>query len=383
MWRTMQQLDPLSLPVLGALDCQQTPEGVVFRRSPAWAKLQIVDPALDLIVAMPAGVRLEFRTTSTSLELDAVLTMVQIEGFDPTNAVFDVVVGDQSPASVAAASSARIFVGRDKTWQVHPGPPTTVKLNGLPADGETPVEVWLPHAAMVEVRDARIDAGATLLPIERQRRRWVHHGSSISHCVEAPSPTQTWPALVARTAGVDLVNLGFAGQCVLDGHVARTIRDLDVDLISVKAGINIVNGDVMRERAFVPALHAFLDTIRDRHRLTPLVLVTPIICPCVEENPGPTVAGEGNRYRALPRPPDLATGALTLQRIRQLIADVVDVRRMAGDTQLYLVDGLQLFGPDDVADLPDALHPNPAGYRRIAERFSAQVFAPDGPFARS
>jgi lysophospholipase L1-like esterase len=42
---------------------------------------------------------------------------------------------------------------------------------------------------------------------------------------------------------------------------------------------------------------------------------------------------------------------------------------------------LALFGPDDVGDLPDGLHPNPAGYQRIGDRFFDLAFGPGGPLA--
>jgi lysophospholipase L1-like esterase len=45
-----------------------------------------------------------------------------------------------------------------------------------------------------------------------------------------------------------------------------------------------------------------------------------------------------------------------------------------------VLDGLALFGPHDVADLPDLLHPNAAGYQRMGERFHAMAFTSDGPF---
>jgi SsfX3, N-terminal domain len=43
-----------------------------------------------------------------------------------------------------------------------------------------------------------------------------------------------------ETRDVDLVNLGFSGSMMLDPFVARTIRDLPADLLSVEVGINIV-----------------------------------------------------------------------------------------------------------------------------------------------
>ena len=53
----------------------------------------------------------------------------------------------------------------------------------------------------------------------------------------------------------------------------------------------------------------------------------------------------------------------------------------AGDAALYYLDGLALFDEPDLADLPDGLHPNAAGLRRIGERFAALTFGPEGPFA--
>ena len=94
---------------------------------------------------------------------------------------------------------------------------------------------------------------------------WLHHGSSISHGSDAESPTTTWPALAAALGGVELVNLGFGGSALLDPFTARAMRDTPADLISVKIGINLVNTDLMRLRAFGPAVHGFLDTIREGH----------------------------------------------------------------------------------------------------------------------
>ena len=52
--------------------------------------------------------------------------------------------------------------------------------------------------------------------------------------------------------------------------------------------------------------------------------------------------------------------------------------RDAGDENLHFVDGLTLFGADDATPelLPDQLHPGPAGYRLLAERFIEHVARP-------
>jgi hypothetical protein len=197
----------------------------------------------------------------------------------------------------------------------------------------------------------------------------------------ATRPTDCWPVAAARRCGVSLLDLGFAGECLLDQSTARAIRDTAADGISLKLGVNVVNRDMMRERAFVPAVHGFLDTVRDGHATVPLIVATPIHCPPTETAPGPTIIGGDGRAHGVPRPAALRDGSLTLARVRELIVDVVAARRAAGDRALFLLDGLSLLGPADAARLTDGVHPDPAGNRLIADRFERLAFGPGAPFA--
>src|SRR5438094_717136 len=81
-----------------------------------------------------------------------------------------------------------------------------------------------------------------------------------------------------------------------------------------------------------------------------ILILTPIICPMVEERPGPTVFNDDLRFYAVDRPAALAEGALSLTRIRALLEHQVQLRRDRGDANLHLLDGLGLFGPGDTAD---------------------------------
>lgn len=371
------------LTFAGALDVDRSADGIVLRRLPDWTRHQIVDPALALLLTMPAGVRIELVTDATELELDVMLTVLQLGDTPPVPACFEAEVAGTVVDRQTSSEGTRIVVDmRTGAIDFHPGSPTTIRLGGLPGVAGTRVDVWLPHASVVEVRGARVSTGASVSAAPASgRRKWVHHGSSISHCMESPTPTGTWPAVAARLAGVELQNLAFAGQCMLDPYVARTIRDLPVDAISVKVGINVVNGDTMRERTFVPAVHGFLDTIREGHSTTPIALVSPIFCPAAEDHPGPTVTGANGRFGVIARSAELSLGALTLVRIRELLGAVVAARRTHGDANVHLIDGLTLFGAEDAGDLPDDLHPNPAGYQRMGERFNAIAFAPGGPLS--
>ena len=94
------------------------------------------------------------------------------------------------------------------------------------------IELWLPQFGSFQLRNLEIDDGATLQPFADARPQWVTYGSSITQCRTAASPTQTWPAIVARQHGLNLTCLGYGGQCHLDAMVARMIRDLPADYIA-------------------------------------------------------------------------------------------------------------------------------------------------------
>lgn len=367
----------------GIVDRTAMERGALTERLPAWARAQLVDPAIGFVSSMPSGGRLEFVTDSTAVELEAVFTRLEYGGLTPHTATIDLVVDGEVVGSEALTATDVIrFPDRTSLdFEMVHTDPSVIRFDGL-ADGRKHVEIWLAQNATAMLRELRLDDDATIdPPPPSDRRRWVHYGSSISHCMEADHPTGTWPAVAARSAEVELHSLGLAGQCQLDQFTARTIRDLPADLISLKLGINVVNADSMRERAFVPAVHGLLDTIRDGHPEVPIVVISPIICPAAEDHPGPTLPNVDGRFDVVARPEALTVGALSLGRIRELLAIVVAQRRAVGDANLHHLHGHELFGAADVGDLADGLHPNSAGYRRMGERFAAYAFAPGGPFA--
>jgi hypothetical protein len=368
----------------GALDLERTGTGVRPHRLPARARA-LADRQLLLAQAQPSGVRLVVSTAATRLEVDARRTTLTFAGVPPRpDGRYDLVVDGelvaQEPSSGGTVLVTDLATGTTETRE---GPVGTVAFTGLPAR-EKLVELWLPHQEMTELVALRTDAPvAAVAP--GGRRVWLHHGSSISQGSNAGSPTATWAALAAARGGVDLVNLGFSGSAMLDSFVARTMRDHPADLLSVKIGINLTNGDVMRMRAFTPAVHGFLDTIRDGHPTTPLLVVSPVLCPMHEDTPGPGAVdlGDGTmRFRATGDPADVAAGRLCLRTIREELTRIV-AQRAADDPHLHLLDGLSLYGPADAAEhpLPDRLHPDAATHRLMGERFAAQTFGPGGPFA--
>ncbi|MDA8437794.1 MAG: lipase, partial [Propionibacterium sp.] len=196
--------------------------------APRWVRRQFPDSQPPAMEAQPSGVRVEFSTSASRIDMDL----------------------------RSGASSA------------HHGPSHTTVVANLGHRAKS-VQPWLPHNETVELIDLRTDR-----PVEAERRPqrvWMHHGSSISQESNALAPSQTWPAVAARRAATCTCATSVSAAAPWSTPFSHgSIRDTPADVISVKLGINVVNLDAMRLRAFVPAVHGFLDTIRDGHPTTSL-----------------------------------------------------------------------------------------------------------------
>ncbi|MDJ0318965.1 SGNH/GDSL hydrolase family protein [Pseudarthrobacter sp. PS3-L1] len=334
-----------------------------------------------MVDSQPSGVRLVFRSSATTIELDVHRTRTTYTGFpERPDGIIELMIDGNLTAdtTTSGGTTSTIDMATGATTQTT-GPILTVRFAELPSHAKD-IEIWLPHNENLEILQLRTDA-----PLEpesvRHRPVWLHHGSSISQGSNATHPSEIWPVRAARLSDVELINLGFGGSALLDPFMARTMRETDADFISVKIGINLVNTDLMRLRAFVPAVHGFLDTIREGHPETPLLIISPIYCAIHEDTPGPgafdmDALAEGTiTFRATGDPAAQAAGKLTLTTIRQALGTIVE-QRQKQDPHLYYLDGLELFGNTDAEEfpLPDALHPSPAAHRLISERFTQLVF---------
>ncbi len=287
------------------------------------AELPFYHEALVANAGKPSGVRLALATDSRTLRLETAgetgrgaVVALTIDGQEATQTVID-------EAGCAA-----------------------FELDGA----RHRVELWLPHQAEVRVAGLQLAAGATIAPAAAPTgRRWITYGSSITHGAGASSPVLNWPARVALARDLDLVNLGYGGQCHLDPLVARCIAGLPAEAITIKVGINIYNQASLGPRTFRSNLIAFVRLVRAGHPTTPIVLISAIF----------SYAREHTENKV----------GLTLVQMRTEVATAVEILRAAGDAHISYLDGLELLGAADHARLPDKLHPDDAGYALMAERF--------------
>ncbi|MDQ1549305.1 MAG: hypothetical protein QOD27_963 [Microbacteriaceae bacterium] len=359
----------LAESVDGAVELEWFEDGFSPRRLPSWTRDRQPDVGIQRIAGATVGVRLRLRTSARFLTFDLLFARAG-----------DTATGRPRQSVQLAAEVGGTVVDRHEldAGILHLDyPDGTTDIDGTPSritfslggDGATvrDVDVWLPHTSETVVRGGSADA-PVVASAPLRGARWVHHGSSISHCLEADGPLGPWPQQVSRALRIPVTNLGFAGNALLDPFVAQTIAGLPADIITLKLGINVVNLDAMRTRTFVPAVHGFLDLVRHGHPQTPLVVISSIISPVFENTPGPSRERTPGRYGGTPREELPGDGSLTIARTRESLERVVASR--SDDPNLYFMDGRCLLGRDDAARLYDDLHPDQAGYDLMARRFA-------------
>ncbi|MDU4697527.1 MAG: SGNH/GDSL hydrolase family protein [Paenibacillus sp.] len=328
-------MDPLTITDLpldekwfhGAVSLQRRPEGIKPWRIP-YEDYELFPPdGIGTKAEICAGVRIRLNTNSSVLGV----------GFTPLSeeATLDCRCDGQLQARLKLAQGA-----------------TEAHFLGLPQGGKT-VEIYLPQNVGMTITRIGVEADALWEPAPDLRPRWVAYGSSITQCVAADGPSSTWPAIAARECDFQLTCLGFSGNCHLEPRVGRMIAGLSADFISLCVGINVYGAASLSPRTFKPAIIGLIDSIRDQHPDTPLLVISPIYATDRETNEN----GLG----------------FTLTAMREEIRETVEVFRRRGDSRIYHGHGLDWFGEADKARLSDGLHPDAEGYKLMGERFKERM----------
>lgn len=275
---------------------------------------------------IPAGVRITFETNASNITVEIAVSEAEVE--------FDLVID-------------KAFV---KTIIVNSGD-TTLTVDGLSVSTKL-VEIYLSQQRKVALRNVYIPDEANWNVYSSQRKKWITYGSSITQCTAAESPSKTWPAITASELDLDLICLGYSGQCHYEPMIARTIRDTPVDFISLCAGINIFGANSYNHRTFQAIIIGFIKIIREKHIAVPIVLSSPIFGTFREETPN--LVG------------------FTLIEMRELIEEIVDIFRRNGDKYIYYVNGLDILSAENESLLPDGLHPNAEGYKLMGRKYATK-----------
>lgn len=366
-------LDQLSKAVRGVSAIRYGGRGLTFSRLPEWTYPQHAHaPIVAKMAEQLSGVYLDFDTAANRIE-------VQYRSLRDSNPPSNWIAGpatisitaDGFESSVSHSNGDLRIYANDEIVEIIEGEDSLASFALPSSSGSRRVQIWLPQNCPIEL--IQIASNEPLIPVETvSAPLWVHYGSSISHCEDADGPLGVWPVAASRELGLDIYNLGLAGCANLEQFAARTIRELPANLISLKLGINVVNGATMTERTFAPAIHGFIDTIREVQPTTPILVISPICCPAHENNPGPTEAGADFMAQGQDFSRHSWIGELTLVKIRRTLETIVS-QRAETDSNIFYMDGLSLFDDVEALTMPDGLHPDAAGYRAIASNFVKRV----------
>jgi hypothetical protein len=279
-------------------------------------------PELFARARMAAGVRLRLRTDARAITVE-----LELEGDAP--------------------GSVDLVVDGLMTERTSIPPGRTLLEAVLPARAAD-VELWLPQHGCTRVRTAELSDAHEAVAVGPTGPRWVAYGSSITRCATSRGPSETWPALVARDLGLDLLCMGFGGQCHLDPVVPGQIGRARPDVITACLGINVYGALTFGPRSWPGQVAGFIARLRAECPHAVIVVLSPIGCPAREDTPN-------------------ATG-LTLAALRDDVERVAGDLRERGDERLFLVSGIELLSPEEGELLVDGLHPGPEGYHLMAER---------------
>jgi hypothetical protein len=353
----------------GIARMDKTARGITFSRLPEWTYPQHAHASIVAKMAERlSGVHIDIETAATQIAV----TYRSLRDSNPsTNWMAGpstiAVTTEGFEQSISHSNGDLRIWNFDVLEQEIEGEDSVAEFE-LPATN-TPrlVQIWLPQNCPIELisieaNDEWQSADTSHQPL------WLHCGSSISHCEDAGGPLGVWPVAAARELGLDVYNLLLGGCANLEQFAARTIRDMPAKLISLKLGINVVNNASYTARTFGPAVHGFIDTIRDAHKTTPILVISPVSCPAHEDNPGPSETSLDGMVQGQPFSRHSWIGELTLRGIREILSELVAVRA-ATDPNIHYLDGLQLFNHNEALTMPDGINPDASGYRTIAANF--------------
>ncbi len=204
--------------------------------------------------------------------------------------------------------------------------------------GHTEKEILIHFPLYSGVKRLRIGVadGSTLSPAEpyKYEKPVVYYGSSITNGAAASRPGMAYEAIIARRLGTDFHNLGFGGSAKGEAEIAEYVASLDMCAFVYDYDHNAPNVEHLlatHERMF--------KMFRAKHPTTPVILVS---------------RPQYNRTE-------------DCRRRFEVIKQTYENARAAGDENVYLVCGSDLFDGLAADFTVDGVHPTDLGFYYMAQ----------------
>ena len=178
----------------------------------------------------------------------------------------------------------------------------------------------------------------------------VYYGSSITQGACASRPGNAYEAIISNELDCDHINLGFSGSARGEDAIVDYICSLDMSVFVLDYDHNAPSAEHL-EKTHEPFYRKF----RASHPDTPVIFVT-----------RPTFMNDVG----------VSDDACTMDRIRcrEVVFRTYMNALAAGDRNVDFIDGASLFnGPYSDLCTVDSIHPNDAGFLRMAQRIGQSV----------
>jgi len=164
----------------------------------------------------------------------------------------------------------------------------------------------------------------------------VYYGNSVTQGGCASKPGNSYQGFLTRWLNIDHVNLGFSGNGKGEKCMAEYIASLDMSLFFMDYDRNAPTAEHLKNTHY-----PFYKVIRDAQPDLPILMTSMPNCDW--------------------RPAERAER-------REIVIQTYERARAEGDTKVWYIDGLTLFGTDDRdACTMDGSHPNDFGFYRMAQ----------------
>lgn len=308
-----------------------------FDRLPARAEGVVRDVVWDLS-RHSAGLCVKFKTDAKEIQARWTLTLDRLAmSHMPATGVSGLDLYIDTPNGLRWAGS-----GRPETL---PDVEATL-ISGMEEGGKS-CTVYLPLYNGVSHVEIGVPDGASIVATERapDRKTVVFYGTSITHGASASRTGTCHVARVGRELNCETINLGFAGNGMMEPEVADFLAELNPDIFIVDCLPNMT-GELVTER-----MAHLVKTVRAKHADTPILLV------------------EDRTYSDAHF---VVSRRVRNETSRKAFQDVFAELVSDGVTGLHCLEGATLLGADG-DDTVDGSHPTDLGFKRQADRFVEKI----------
>lgn len=208
-------------------------------------------------------------------------------------------------------------------------------------EGEKEFLVYLPIFDEIKSLEIGVPEGSSLEQSNNPfQKNIVVYGSSIVHGASAGRAGMTYPAIISRRTGLNLLNMGVSGNARMEKEVVHMLGDIPADVFVLDCVPNSSPQQVTERTAYL------VEHLRSKHPNTPIIMIPSIIR---EQSYFNTAWGERNYLQ----------NKNWKEEYQKLI--------QKGLKGLYYLDSNNLIG-DDHEGTTDGVHPNDLGFMRMADQ---------------